>query len=191
MKYMEAQMLKQVKIKKENISQALQIQAILFPEYDATINYLESIDGTTKNEYFLLSDGQSYIGISGIYDYQVHQESAWLGWFGILPVYRRRHYGSEALKKFESLAKKRGYRFARLYTDQENNDIAISFYESNGYSKELYCNPTDLASKQYKILIFSKALFEIEVPKWNNKNIDLTSQINKQKRSLAKHVNVK
>lgn len=173
-------MLKQVKITKDNLLQALQIQAILFPEYDARVNYLESINGITKNEYFLLSDGQSYIGVSGIYDYQIDQKSAWLGWFGILPDYRRKHYGSEALKLFESLARERGYWFARLYTDQDNNDIAITFYESNGYSKEAYCNPSDSASMKYKVFIFSKSLVNAAVPKWDNKNIDLTSQTSKQ-----------
>ena len=67
------------------------------------------------------------------------------------------------------------------YTDAENNDAAIAFYKSNGYSYESYQNPEDPACVKYKVLIFSKALTYEELVPWNNRSIHLTEQIAKQK----------
>ena len=79
------------------------------------------------------------------------------------------------------MAASRGYRFARIYTDAENNDAAIAFYKSNGYSCENYQNPEDPVCVKYKVLIFSKALTSEELVPWNNRSIHLTEQIAKQK----------
>ena len=81
---------------------------------------------------------------------------------------------------FEEYARKKGFKFARLYTDKFNNDTAISFYISNEYISEDYSNDNDPAYKKYPILIFSKSLTDQPLELWNNKNIHLTEQIEKQ-----------
>ena len=119
------------------------------------------------------------MGVIGLYRYP---ESAWLGWFGIRAGFRRRRLGSEALKLFEEMAVCEGYRFARLYTDAENNDTAIAFYTANGYTGEVYQNPDDPACLKLKTLIFSKPLGGGAPALWNNRSIHLTEQIEKQRK---------
>ena len=74
-----------------------------------------------------------------------------------------------------------GYRFARLYTDAKDNDVAISFYKANGYVCEPYENTQDPICMIIKTLIFSKVLTDDELVLWNNRNIHLMEQIAKQK----------
>ena len=81
----------------------------------------------------------------------------------------------------------KGYRFARLYTDVENNDVAIAFYKANGYTAEKYDNPDDPVSEKYKMLIFSKSLSKEKLVPWYNRNIHLTGQIVKQEKYSSKN----
>ena len=133
-------------------------------------------------EYFLIYVGNDCAGIIGIYCIPEDPDSAWLGWFGIRKGFRRRHLGSAALKCFEEMAISREYRFARLYTDAHNNDAAIAFYQANGYLCEPYMNVDDPACLQYKTLIFSKSLGGEQLVLWNNRNMHLTEQIEKQRK---------
>ena len=163
-----------------NLDIAIDIQNRIFPEYSAKTNYIEAIEKKTDNKYFLLSDGSEYVGITGIYSYIVDPESAWLGWFGILEDYRNKGYGSEALLIYEKMARERGYRYARLYTDKFDNDAALHFYKSRGYTFEDYINEKDEASLRFPILIGSKSLDGSKAALWNNRNIEFTEQIKKQ-----------
>ena len=120
--------MKTIDLNKDNLQTAIDIQRAIFPTHDASQNYIDSVDGTTANKYFLLyEDGIGYVGISGLYSLKADPESAWLGWFGILEQYRRNRYGSEALRLFELRAKELGYKYCRVYTDRDDNDSAIDF----------------------------------------------------------------
>ena len=169
------------RITSSNIDLAVQIQAELFPTASARANYEESLDPASGYEYYLLYEGRDCVGITGLYNNLGDHDSAWLGWFGIREGFRRRHLGSEALRRFEEMAAARGYRFARLYTDAENNDAAIAFYRSNGYVGEPYFNADDPACEEFRILIFSKSLTDQALIPWNNENIHLTEQIARQR----------
>lgn len=68
------------------------------------------------------------VGITGLYYYPGDRDNAWLGWFGIRKPFRRQQLGSTAMRLFEEMAVARGYQYARLYTDAEDNDAAIAFY---------------------------------------------------------------
>ncbi len=175
-------MLKIIKITKENLAYAIQIQEEIFPDESGRVNFEESIAGTQEYDYYLLYEEENCVGVIGLYAYPCDAESGWLGWFGIRKPFRKKHLGTEAIKIFEDLAVKRGYKYARLYTDEYENDVAISFYRSNGYSCEKYINEEDPACLKYRMLIFSKSLTDDPVPLCNNKNIHLTEQIEKQKK---------
>lgn len=168
------------RITKENINMAVQIQQEIFPKYSAKTNYEESVSGATDNEYFLIKLQELYVGITGIYCCESDSDSAWLGWFGIREGFRRNNLGTMALQFFEEMALAKGYKFARLYTDENNNDVALSFYKSNGYIGESYHNNQDPACAKNKVIIFSKSLTSDPVILWDNKNINLTEQIAKQ-----------
>ena len=170
------------RITENNLDFAVSVQAELFPEESARVNYEDSLAEPSIYEYDLIYEGEECVGIIGLYRYVEYPDSAWLGWFGIREGFRRRGLGSAALKRFEDMAGARGYRYARLYTDELHNETAIAFYKANGYLCEQYRNVEDPACLQYKTLIFSKPLAGDALVYWNNRNIHLTEQIEKQKR---------
>lgn len=170
------------RITENNLEDAVRIQEELFPGESARTNYTESLSDTSGYAYYLIEKNGVRVGIIGIYRYPEDPESAWLGWFGVREGYRRNRIGSQALCMFEEMASARGYRFARLYTDAENNDIAIAFYKANGYTCEPYENAQDPAAADHKTLIFSKPLTNGPPVLWNNRSIHLTEQIEKQEK---------
>ncbi len=174
-----------VRITVNNIDFAVSIQEKLFPGESARANYEESLEESSGFKYYLIYEGDDCVGIIGLYRYPEDPDSAWLGWFGIREGFRRRHFGSAALKRFEDMAISEGYRFARLYTDALNNDAAITSYQANGYVSEPYLNLGDPACLQYKTLIFSKPLSDDPMIFWNDRNIHLTEQIEKQRKHLG------
>ncbi|MCR5230773.1 MAG: GNAT family N-acetyltransferase [Solobacterium sp.] len=170
------------RVTEKNIDYAVSVQGELFPEENARANYEESLEASSDFEYYLVYEDGVCAGITGLYRYPEDPESAWLGWFGIREGFRRRHLGSAVLKLFEEAAAGKGFRFARLYTDAENNDTATAFYKYNGYTGEPYLNLQDPASAEERMLIFSKSLTDGPLVLWNNRNIHLTEQIARQKK---------
>ncbi len=162
--------MKLIKITENNIEYAIRIQNELFPDEDGRTNFEESLEADFDYDYYLLYDDETCVGIIGLYNFGEDKDSAWLGWFGIKKEFRRKGYGSEALKAFEEMAIEKGYRFARLYTGAENND-----------------NPDDPVSEKYKMLIFSKSLSKEKLVPWYNRNIHLTGQIVKQEKYSSKN----
>ena len=175
-------MITPVRITQHNLEEAVRIQAELFPGESAKTNYAESLSDGSGYEYYLLYKDGLCVGITGLYFYPEAPESAWLGWFGIRKGFRRQGLGSRALRLFEETAAARGCRFARLYTDAQNNDAAIAFYKANGYLCEAYENADDPAAAEHKTLIFSKSLTGGPPVWWDNRSIHLTEQIAKQEK---------
>ncbi len=171
-----------VRVTENNLGLAIQIQAELFPGESGRANFEESLYGGSGFEYYLIYEEGKCAGITGLYSYPEDPESAWLGWFGIRESFRRRRLGSEALARFEAMAAVRGYRYARLYTDAEDNDGAIAFYRANGYTCENYENMDDPASMNDKTVIFTKSLGPWTPVPWDSRNIHLTEQIAKQEK---------
>ena len=169
-----------IRITEHNLDEAVRIQAELFPGESAKTNYVESLSAGSGYEYYLIEKDGVRVGVIGLYRYPEDPESAWLGWFGIRKGFRRQGLGTEALRLFEEAAAERGCRFARLYTDAENNDAAIAFYKANGYLCEAYRCAEDPAAAEHKTLIFSKSLAGAPLVLWNNRSIHLTEQIAKQ-----------
>ena len=168
------------RITENNIDQAVLIQAELFPGESARENYEDSLKDMSGYEYYLVLEAGECAGITGLYTCAEDADSAWLGWFGIRDRFRRKGLGSKVLRAFETEAAARGFRFARLYTDAEDNDAAIAFYKANGYSSEPYENLRDPACLTNRTLIFSKPLGAEPLVPWNNRNIRLTEQIARQ-----------
>ena len=170
------------RITRDNIGFALKIQEELFPGESARANYEDGLDPASGYEYFLIFEEGACAGVTGLYSYPEDPDSAWLGWFGIRTCFRRRGLGSQALRLFEQAAASKGYRFARLYTDGEDNDAAIAFYRANGYVSEPYRCAEDPACLERRTLIFSKPLKDEALVPWNGRSIHLTEQIAKQDR---------
>lgn len=175
-----------------NYKEAIKIQNEIFPCEDGTLNILASLnrelfmketgifyeDDNVK--YYIAYVNDKAIGITGIYRYQ--EKEAWLAWFGILPKWRNKGYGKELLEETMKIAKEKGYKTLRLYTDKAENAKAIRLYEKLGFIGEKY----SVEQLSYDCWIYSKSLYDNTVELWNNKNLNLLyqselDQIDKQK----------
>ena len=121
-------------------------------------------------KYYIVYDNNEEIGITGIYYYDY--ESAWLGWFGVLPNKRSKSYGKRILEKTMELAKQKGFKTMRLYTDELNNSNAINLYKKLGFVGEKY----SAENLTYDCYIYSKSLNNEKVELWNNKMLGLAYQ---------------
>lgn len=167
-------------ITSDNLEYSINVSNEIFPEYNAEKNYICSIENNSQSQFFLVFDKEICVGITGIYSYKNDRDNAWLGFFGIKEAYRDKGYGKKALRLTEKYAKSLGYKFIRLFTDKENNDKAIKFYELNGYTFEDYNCDKEALKDSFNVVIGSKSLGDEEVPLWDNKFINLTKQSYKQ-----------
>lgn len=126
-----------------------------------------------NHHYYLYYDNGEIIGLSGLYDEpnEMPKESAWLGWFGVLEKYRNKGYGTEIIKYFESEAKKLGYKYCRVYTEDSANNKAIAFYEKCGYTFEKYDGIVPADCNVSGIQIGSKTISDKKLISWNNREI--------------------
>lgn len=100
------------------------------------------------------------IGVTGVYCEQGDpSERCWLGWFGIVPNYRRRGIGSSLFNTTCKISRSKGFSSLYIYTEGTDEE-AISFYESVGCNKlgpayEVFLNSGfDNFSKSDMILSF-------------------------------------
>lgn len=173
-----------VLVDKSNYNEAIEIQKSIFPLEDGTINILASIDRElfmkTTGLYYIddhvkyylaIKDGK-YVGITGLYYYDIDRESAWIAWFGIIDEYRNKGMGRELLENTIELALSKGFKYIRLYTDYIDNHDAIKLYEKCGFTGEKYT----LENLPYDCRIYSKSLIGDKVIPWNNKMLSLAHQ---------------
>lgn len=166
-----------------NYRDAIKIQNTIFPREDGTINILAALDkelfiktsginyGNDYARYYIGYENGKQIGITGIYHYQ--EDEAWLAWFGILPHYRKLGYGKKLLEKTMELAKKQNYKTMRLYTDKIDNATAIILYEKLGFIGEKYT----AEELPFDCRIYSKSLTDDKITLWNNRNLNLSTQM--------------
>lgn len=176
--------MKLIEVNKDNYQAAIEIQRSIFPNEDGALNIIASVNRELFQKvsgleypddhvkYFLAELGGKYIGITGIYYYNFSPDSAWIAWYGILKEYRNQGLGKELLEKTERIAKNRGFKNIRLYTDYIENQRAIKVYEKAGFVGEKY-TAERLA---YDCRIYSKSLIDSVVPLWNNRKLDLEYQ---------------
>ena len=165
-----------------NYKKAIEIQNTIFPKEDGTINILASLDRDLFKKktgmdyeddnvkYYIAYENNEAIGITGLYYYD--NVSAWLGWFGVLPDKRRKSYGKRILEKTMELARQKGFKTMRLYTDAIEKADAIKLYKKMGFVGEKYSAEELL----YDCYIYSKSLCNEKVDLWNNKKLGLAYQ---------------
>ena len=174
--------LKYVEVDNDNLELAVKIQNAIFPDEDGRQNYIE---GITNDPYrkemvnYIVYNEEIPIGVVGLYSYNEYPESAWLSWFGVLEEYRNNGYASSIFDFFEDIAKSKGYKSIRVYTDDSFNK-ALLLYEKKGMVKEYYSNELESDFINETTIIYSKSLTKEKVDNWNNKFLGLTAQSEKE-----------
>lgn len=169
------------KITYDNLELAVQIQNEIFPDEDGRQNFIEAVEKDPyrqEMDYYIVYDKETPIGVTGIYSYHEYPNTAWLGWFGILPNLRKNGYGSQVFDLTEQLAIDKGYKEFRLYTDDTFQN-AQKLYTKKGMIKEIYDNPDDkdpYYPEDANTYIFSKSLTDTPIELWNNKILGLKEQ---------------
>jgi ribosomal protein S18 acetylase RimI-like enzyme len=167
-------------ITNENITFATRIQNEIFPEYNGLNNYLDSLKNDSNIHFFLVYEGDTCIGTTGIYAYKNDDKNAWIGFFGLKGKYRYQGIGKDVLALTEDYARENNYKFIRLFTDKLNNDPVINFYKKNGYTFEDYNSNLEDKKNDFLVVIGSKSLTGEEVEPWNNKFLNISKQALKQ-----------
>lgn len=171
------------RITRKNLELACKIQNKIFPKEDARENFIEQINSDTYRkeiDYKIVYLKDEPIGVTGIYSYNEYPDDAWLGWFGILDKYQNNGYGKIALEMTIELAKEKGYKNFRLYTDEYAKE-AHKLYEKLGFIQEPYTRDDD--KDEYfiaDIYIYSKSLINKKIELWNNKLLGLKEQGRKE-----------
>lgn len=179
-----------------NLNAALSVQKQIFPDEDATQNFMDAIYGidheSEKDKPYYIPNCQPHyhwivkhdsnpVGIVGLYSYLPYPGEAWLGWFGILPRYRGNGFARQAFEFWLDMSRKSGAKTARIYTSESDNAEAIRFYQKMGMEMEKYYNPDDVHEFMDSAVIFSKSLTDGPAQPWNNKYLFLGKQEVKQK----------
>lgn len=174
------------KVTKKNLKKAIKIQNRIFPLEDGIDDLNEAVGNKDKYfeylEYYLIHNGEYYVGITGLYSHKEYPDDAWIGWFGILPVFRRKGYATEALRFTNERAKKKGFKALRVYTDDEYNFASLGLFEKLGMIKESYTSEKDKYYRIGNMLIYSISLTDEKVKPWHNKLLYLEEHERKNNR---------
>lgn len=172
-------MLKQVPVNVYNIHLIKRLWKNIFPK--ETMYYgFEGLDcfsyslvpnNIGNHRYYIYFDDEIPVGISGLYEEpdELPKESAWLGWFGVVEEYRNKGYGKQIIQFFENEAKKYGYKFCRIYTEDSPDNKAVDFYKKLGYTFEKYDREVPKDYEVEKIQVCSKSICEEPLKLWNNR----------------------
>lgn len=177
-------------INKDNVDIAIKVQNKIFPNENAAYNYYEAVYKVPYRKeliYYLVYDKEKIIGISGLYSHLEYPFDAWLAWYGVLEEYRNQGYGKRILQDYEKLARSKGYKHIRLYTDEIENKNAINLYKKFGMIGEIYNNEKEKLTEDFisTTWIFSKSLTEQPCELWNNKYLGITENIIKEKKNIT------
>ncbi|MCI8461202.1 MAG: GNAT family N-acetyltransferase [Bacilli bacterium] len=170
-------------VNRDNLEIAVKVQNEIFPLENGRDNFIEGIQNNPYRKEminFITYTDEEPVGVVGLYSYNEYPNDAWLSWFGVLDKYRNRGYGSLMFNFFEDLAKKKGYTAVRVYTSAEFED-AIKLYQNKGMISERYSNELECSEINEETIIFSKSLTNKKIDLWNNKFLELTAQIEKEK----------
>lgn len=171
--------LKQVLVTEENLQLVKDVWQEIFPSetlyhgFDGVDCFTYSLDPDNigHHRYYLYYNGTDVVGMSGMYDEpdEVDHESAWLGWFGVREAYRGIGYGKQIIECFEDEARRIGYKFCRVYTEDSPDNKAIQFYKKLGYTFEKYERMVPPDCSVEAVTVGGKSISELPYKQWNNR----------------------
>jgi GNAT superfamily N-acetyltransferase len=102
---------------------------------------------------------------TGLYAYKEYLKDVFLNWFGVLPSCRGRGLGERIFKWTVLMAKRKGYKYFRLYTEKGDNDKAINLYRKMRMMEEVYNKEKWINN----MIVFSKLLNGKKLRIWHNR----------------------
>jgi len=162
--------LRYVEITDKNILLATQIEMQIFPNMCGYLSYRRAYENGTP--YFLVYLDGDVIGITGLYyeERLGEKNTVWLGWYGLLPAYRKLGLGKQVLLDTIEEAKKRNFDTFRLYTSANYCPDACILYGKVMDIGEDYT----LEEPEMRRRVYSKSLTDKKVVPWNNRYLFLS-----------------
>lgn len=142
-------MIKLIPITSENLALAVEMARKIFP-YEThadgfwpELAYKLSIqEGNPRFRYYLACTeaqaGQIYVGITGHYppEHPPAHPEIWLGWFGVLPMERRKGFGTQILHATAAIVSGFGVSELKIYSgDRDEERDAHRLYLRQGAQK--------------------------------------------------------
>lgn len=83
-------------------------------------------------QVWLIETQNQVVGVCGLYSFKHNDNSElWLGWFGVLPPYRGRGIGEEAVRWMEHCGRRAGA--GKILSYISPGDQPLKFYQKNGF----------------------------------------------------------
>ena len=155
----------------ENYEIVLFIKHLLFPESRSDVDYEKYFNNNENCEYFLVTINKEPCGITGWYDFDDKNVDAFMGWFGVLPNFRKKGIGRKILEFTINRVKDRNFNYFRVYTDEAVNYPSVCLYEKESLIKERYSYP-DKLGKTDSFVVFTKILKSNDNDLWNNRPLN-------------------
>lgn len=143
-------------VAESNISVAVALAEIIFPDEDLEPVYRESIAENDPRFQYLIGYSQLAfpVAISGYYpDETGVKDLFWLGWFGVLPSRRREGFGRQLILATIDRVRSLGANRLCLWCEPDASQ-AHAFYSSVGFSK---------SSRSCVVHGLEKQVFEIAI----------------------------
>lgn len=164
-------MLKFEKVTKDNYDKVLEIKHFLFPESKSDEDYEKYFAGLQKAEYYLVYFNNEPCAITGWYDFDDKNIDAFMGWFGVLPQFRKMGIGMQVLDFTINQVKCNNYNAFRTYTDKVVNADSVRLYEKAGLIIEDYTYP-DKLGETGNFVVFTKMLKSEKIELWDNRPLN-------------------
>lgn len=158
------------KMNEQNFDKIVKIKRQLFPESSSEEDYEYAKRKPEFAEYFLFYCNDIPCAITGWYDFDETKTDAFMGWFGVLPEFRRKGVGKKVFETTLAFVKEKNYKYFRLYTDVVVNAPSVLFYTSLGMLMEHY-TADDLLGKNGNFVVFTLPLSD-EMEMWNNRPLN-------------------
>lgn len=180
-------------LNKKNLKTIAKIQYEIFKDSKSVgyCDYLEELknDGKVGDDFaksYLIIYKNKPVGIIGLIQYANYPEDIFLNWFGVLPKYRDKGIGTNALLKIVKMARNYNVKSFRLYSYVLWHKVAQNIYRKTMQLEEAYTNEKDslMLEKMGQTLVYSISLVDKVASKWNNKYLNLSSEIQLNERSV-------
>lgn len=190
---MKKQSLKFVPVDMNNIILATQTQMSFWPTECGFNSYYRAYK--KGKPYYLVYDGDTLVGITGIYDDERlgEEHTAWLGWFGVLEVFRKRGLGKEILLQTLRLAKSMGYDTLRLNSSKREDVCpnALHFYTKMIDKLGGFLEDYTLEQQDQEMIVVSFPISTKKITKWGNRKLYLDDDLKDEQegyKNFLKHI---